>query len=116
MTKGRKHSMRKPATTPVETPCPVADLTGPKADRYDPDHRQFGLRVEADRIWPVYPSTVSHVFSGIPAKTGGDVMSGFDRREATSRMLSLNRPAMSRSGTRAWVKPPALDPTAGQRK
>lgn len=126
MTKGRQHSRRGEGRAPVEPPCPAADPIGPKANRNDPDDRQFGLRVEADRTWPVYPWplypwpvypwTVYHVFSGIQAKTGGDVMSGFDRREATSRMLSLNRPAMSRSGTRAWVKPPALDPTAAPRK
>ncbi|WP_202330226.1 hypothetical protein [Mesorhizobium sp. L-8-3] len=97
--------------TPLDPPCPLADQTGSKANRDDPDDQQFGLRVEADRTWTVY-----HVFSGIPAEAGGNAMSGLDRGEATNRMLSLNRRTVFRSGTRAWVKPPALDPTTESRK
>lgn len=111
MTKGRKHSTRKQPMGPVEPSRPASDQTGSKSNRNGGDDQQFGLRVEADRTWTVY-----HVFSGIPVESGGDAMSGLDRHEATSRMLSLNRRAVSRSGTRAWVNPPALDPTADSRK
>lgn len=45
----------------------------------------YGRRVEADRSWTVY-----HVFSGAPARVGGDTMTGLSQRAATSGMLSLN--------------------------
>lgn len=54
-----------------------------------PDRRsyaqQYGRRIEADRSWTVY-----HVFTGIPARIGGDVMSGLSRSDATGSMLCLN--------------------------
>jgi hypothetical protein len=49
------------------------------------DH-QYARRVEADRSWTVY-----HVFTGVPAHTNGQVMTGLSRLDATDGMLSLNR-------------------------
>jgi hypothetical protein len=53
--------------------------------RHCMDH-QYGRRVEADRSWTVY-----HVFTGVPAHTNGQVMTGLSRLDATDGMLSLNR-------------------------
>ncbi|MER9126426.1 hypothetical protein NKH81_25670 [Mesorhizobium sp. M0959] len=48
------------------------------------DH-QYGRRIEADRSWTVY-----HVFTGVTARVGNDDLTGLDRSQATSRMMSLN--------------------------
>ena len=48
------------------------------------DH-QYGRRIEADRSWTVY-----HVFTGVPARVGGDAMIGLSRSDATEGMMSLN--------------------------
>lgn len=52
---------------------------------HGPMHHQYGRRIEADRSWTVY-----HVFTGIPARFGGDAMTGLSRLDATSGMLRLN--------------------------
>lgn len=46
---------------------------------------QYGRRIETDRSWTVY-----HVFSGIPAHAGGEVLTGLSRSAATAGMLALN--------------------------
>ena len=51
----------------------------------DSMHHQYGRRVEADRSWTIY-----HVFTGIPARFGGETMTGLSRLDATSGMLRLN--------------------------
>ncbi len=51
----------------------------------DSIHHQYGRRIEADRSWTIY-----HVFTGIPARFGGDAMTGLSRLDATSGMLRLN--------------------------
>lgn len=48
--------------------------------------RQYGRRIEADRSWTVY-----HVFTGVPAHTDGQTMTGLSWSGATKAMLSLNR-------------------------
>jgi hypothetical protein len=48
-------------------------------------HHHYGRRIEADRSWTIY-----HVFTGIPARFGGDAMTGLSRLDATSGMLRLN--------------------------
>lgn len=48
-------------------------------------HHQFGRRIEPDRSWTVY-----HVFTGIPAHVGGQMMTGLTRSDATDGMMSLN--------------------------
>lgn len=55
------------------------------APGHDPMHHQYGRRIEADRSWTIY-----HVFTGIPARFGGDAMTGLSRLDATSGMLRLN--------------------------
>lgn len=65
------------------------------APRGDSMNHHYGRRVEADRSWTVY-----HVFTGIPAHVGGDVMTGLSRSAATSRMLSLNLRNVERQGER----------------
>ena len=54
------------------------------------DHH-YGRRVEVDRSWTVY-----HVFTGVPARIGGNTMTGLSRMAATDRMLSLNRRSEAR--------------------
>ena len=54
----------------------------PRRDSMD-DH--YGRRVEADRSWTIY-----HVFTGVPARAGGEAMIGLSRSDATRGMLSLN--------------------------
>jgi hypothetical protein len=49
------------------------------------DQDQYGRRVEMDRSWTIY-----HVFSGLPAFVGGQVMTGLSRSAATAGMLALN--------------------------
>lgn len=52
-----------------------------------PEHRhQYGRRIEADGTWTLY-----HVYSGIPATLGSQVMTGLAEQEATATMLRLNR-------------------------
>ena len=51
----------------------------------EPSGGHYGRRIEADRSWTVY-----HVFTGVPAQVGDNAMTGMSRRDATSRMLSLN--------------------------
>ena len=55
------------------------------AGRHAPNE-QYGRRIETDRSWTVY-----HVFSGVPARSGGQNMTNLDRVDATEGMLSLNR-------------------------
>jgi hypothetical protein len=55
------------------------------APGHDSMHHQYGRRVEADRSRAIY-----HVFTGIPARFGGDAMTGLSRLDATSGMLRLN--------------------------
>jgi len=55
------------------------------ATGHDPMHCQYGRRIETDRSWTVY-----HVFTGVPARAGGDAMTGLTRLDATSSMLRLN--------------------------
>ena len=54
------------------------------------DHH-YGRRVEVDRSWTVY-----HVFTGVPARIGGNTMTGLSRMAATDNMLSLNRRSEAR--------------------
>lgn len=51
----------------------------------DSMHHQYGRRIEPDRSWTIY-----HVFTGVPARFGGDAMTGLSRLDATSGMLRLN--------------------------
>jgi len=46
---------------------------------------QYGQRIEPDRSWTVY-----HVFTGIPARTDGQTLTGMSRSDATKGMLHLN--------------------------
>jgi hypothetical protein len=62
---------------------------------HDSMHHQFGRRVEADRSWTIY-----HVFTGIPARFGGDAMTGLSRLDATTGMLRLNLRNAERRGER----------------
>lgn len=55
------------------------------APGHDFMHHQYGRRIEADRSWTVY-----HVFTGIPARFGGDALTSLSRLDATSGMLRLN--------------------------
>lgn len=48
----------------------------------DSIHHQYGRRIEADRY---------HVFTRIPARFGGEAMTGLSRLDSTSGMLRLNR-------------------------
>jgi hypothetical protein len=52
----------------------------------EPVDGQFGRRIEPDRSWTIY-----HVFTGVPARVGGDAMVGLSRSDATDGMMSLNR-------------------------
>ena len=40
----------------------------------DPMDHQYGRRIETDRSWTVY-----HVFTGVPARVGGDAMIGLSQ-------------------------------------
>lgn len=75
--------------------------TAPPADALD---EQYGRRVEADRSWTVY-----HVFTGVPARFGGDAMVGLTRSAATSGMLSLNRRNVQRRRERTGLQSPACN-------
>jgi hypothetical protein len=55
------------------------------APSHDSMHHQYGRRIEADRSWTIY-----HVFTGIPARSGGDAMTGLSQLDATNGMLRLN--------------------------
>jgi len=55
------------------------------APGHDSVDHHCGRRIEADRSWTVY-----HVFTGIPARVGGNAMIGLSRSDATHGMLSLN--------------------------
>jgi len=55
------------------------------APGHDSVDHHYGRRVEADRSWTVY-----HVFTGVPARVGGNAMIGLSRSDATHGMLSLN--------------------------
>jgi hypothetical protein len=63
----------------------VWDNEGGAVGRHALDE-QFGCRIETDRSWTVY-----HVFSGVPARAGGQNMTNHNRVDATEGMLSLNR-------------------------
>ena len=63
------------------------------------DH-QYGRRIEADRSWTVY-----HVFTGVPARIGSDVMKGLSRSDATGSMLCLNLRKIERSAEQV---PPSI--------
>ncbi|WEX75780.1 hypothetical protein PYH37_000791 [Sinorhizobium numidicum] len=65
------------------------------------DH-QYGRRIEADRSWTVY-----HVFTGVPARIGGNTMVGLSRSGATEGMLSLNRRNIERWKERVSLSAPA---------
>lgn len=55
------------------------------APGHDSMHHHYGRRIEADRSWTIY-----HVFTGVPARFGGEAMTGLSRRDATNGMLRLN--------------------------
>ena len=57
-----------------------------KATCHDTIDYQYGRRVERDGSWSIY-----HVFTGIPVKIQGLVMTGMSLGRATEGMLSLNR-------------------------
>jgi hypothetical protein len=57
--------------------------------------RQFGRRIEFDRLWTVY-----HVFTGAPAIVGGHRLAGLSRAAATASMLELNRSREACNGQR----------------
>lgn len=61
------------------------------APGHDSVDHHYGRRVEADRSWTVY-----HVFTGVPARVGGDAMIGLSRSDATHGMLSLNHSSAER--------------------
>lgn len=63
----------------------VWENEGGAAGRHALDE-QYGRRIETDRSWTVY-----HVFSGVPARAGGQNMTNLNRVDATEGMLSLNR-------------------------
>jgi hypothetical protein len=69
----------------------------------DPRDHQYGRRIETDRSWTVY-----HVFTGVPARIGGDAMIGLSHRDATEGMMSLNLRNLGRRRERLS----ALGPTA----
>jgi hypothetical protein len=66
----------------------------------DSVHHQYGRRIEADRSWTIY-----HVFTGIPARFGGDAMTGLSRLDATSGMLRLNLRNAERRRERIELSP-----------
>src|SRR5690606_8986363 len=68
----------------------------PGRDSMD-DH--YGRRVEADRSWTVY-----HVFTGVPARPGGEAMIGLSRSDATRGMLSLNLRSVGRRQERECLQ------------
>ena len=65
------------------------------APGHDSMHHQYGRRIEADRSWTIY-----HVLSGVPARFGGDAMTGLSCPDATSGMLRLNL----RHAERRWER------------
>jgi hypothetical protein len=64
------------------------------------DH-QYGRRIEVDQSWTVY-----HVFTGVPARIGGSVMTGLSRSDATDSMLSLNHRNVQRRKERITLPSP----------
>lgn len=62
------------------------DSRNPEIKSNEGHEALYGRRVEVDRTWTVY-----HVFTGVPADTGGGVMMGLSRADATDKMVWLNR-------------------------
>ncbi len=85
----------------------MRDASKSEASLFDPQDRQRGRRVEADRSWAAY-----HVFAAVPANVGFGMMTGLSRAEATRRTISRCARATSRFGYRLRVRPPALDASA----
>jgi hypothetical protein len=83
----------------------VRENGGGAPERDSMDH-QYGRRIEADRSWTVY-----HVFTGVPARVGGDAMTGLSRSDATDGMLCLNLRNARRRKERIRISPSA--PAAG---
>ncbi|EAV40991.1 hypothetical protein SIAM614_29716 [Stappia aggregata IAM 12614] len=55
------------------------------APRQDSMHSAYGKRIEADGSWTIY-----HVFSGVPATIGGDLMLGMNSNDALDQMTKTN--------------------------
>jgi hypothetical protein len=55
------------------------------APRQDSIHSEYGKRIEADGSWTIY-----HVFSGVPATIGGDLMQGMNSNDALDQMTKTN--------------------------
>jgi hypothetical protein len=70
------------------------------APGHDSMHHQYGRRIEADRSWTIY-----HVFTGVPARFGGEAMTGLSRLDATSGMLRLNLRNAERRRERTELSP-----------
>jgi hypothetical protein len=77
----------------------------------DSMHHQYGRRIEADRSWTIY-----HVFTGIPARFGGDAMTGLSRLDATSGMLCLNLRNAERRRERIELSPFRTIPKPAERR
>lgn len=81
------------------------------ASGQDSMHHQYGRRIEADRSWTIY-----HVFTGIPARFGGDAMTGLSRLDATSGMLCLNLRNAERRRERIELSPFRTIPKPAERR
>ncbi|MXN67168.1 hypothetical protein GR183_19845 [Stappia sp. GBMRC 2046] len=63
-------------------------------DRWDDDggasnrdsmYNEYGRRIEGDGTWTVY-----HVFTGVPATIGGQIMKGMNASDSMTRMMLTN--------------------------
>lgn len=81
------------------------------AIEHDSMDDQYGRRIEADRTWTVY-----HVFTGVPAAAGGQILMGLSRSAATKKMISLNHRNLERRQERTALPPLTSNApeTAGQ--
>lgn len=65
---------------------------------------QYGRRIEPDRSW-----TVDHVFTGVPARCGGDAMIGLSQSDATDGTTFLNLRNAKRRNERDRLSAPSFN-------
>jgi hypothetical protein len=65
------------------------------APAQDSMHSEYGKRVEPDGSWTIY-----HVFSGIPATIGGNLMDDMNAKDALDQMTNTNTGNYTRRAAR----------------
>ena len=68
------------------------------APAQDSMHSEYGKRIESDGSWTIY-----HVFSGIPATIGGNLMQDMNANDALDQMTKTNAGNSTRRAAREKI-------------